>query len=224
MLLSRSRSMPKLHAIVAVEFADRVRCGHPGCGHSVYRRIHVVEDGDELLVLGSTCFAKRYGSADALGRSSHGSGDGRKLTEAERQLLLHNTVALLAEFERERAPALAPARPAAVLDEMRAQPISQRPIHEVRTSPWHWRKPLTSMIRFHLQDGTDWVRVQHKCGAQVLVPWPMFDGWDEALPKRLGVVDRDLGGLVLSDVVAAISYLRERAQWERLSGLWREIA
>ena len=83
---------------------------------------------------------------------------------------------------------------------------------------------MTSMIRFHLQDGTDWVRVQHKCGAQVLVPGPMFDGWDEALPKRLGVVDRDLGGLVLSDVVPAISYLRERAQWERLSGLWREIA
>lgn len=46
-------STAKLLAIVAVEKTDRVRCGQPGCGHSVYRRIHVVREGCKLLVLGS---------------------------------------------------------------------------------------------------------------------------------------------------------------------------
>lgn len=40
---------------------------------------------------------------------------------------------------------------------------------------------------------------------------------------HLGAVDHVIGCLVLTDVVVAISYLRERAQWEKLSGVWREI-
>jgi hypothetical protein len=90
-----------LRAIVAVPYEQRVRCGEPGCGHSVYRRIHVVEEAGELKVLGSTCFAKRYGSAEALGAPGHGGGGGRELTPAERELLLANTRALLAAFEAE---------------------------------------------------------------------------------------------------------------------------
>lgn len=56
-----------LLAIVSVEYEDRVRCGQPSCGHSVYRRIHVVREDEKLLVLGSTCFEKRYGTATVLG-------------------------------------------------------------------------------------------------------------------------------------------------------------
>ena len=34
----------RLRAIVTVDEQDRVRCQQPGCGHSVYAAIHVVEE------------------------------------------------------------------------------------------------------------------------------------------------------------------------------------
>jgi hypothetical protein len=92
----------KLLAIVAVDPVHRVRCQQPGCGHGVYARIHVVEDAGELIVLGSDCFAKRYGEGHARGFQGFGAGGGRMLTQAEREMLLHNTAALLAQFELER--------------------------------------------------------------------------------------------------------------------------
>ena len=164
--------MPELCAIVAVDFSARVRCEQSGCGHAVYRRIHVVRDDGKLLVLGSTCFAKRYGSSDALGPARHGGGSsdsGRQLTEAERQLLVHNTAALLSQFEQERQPAplpiKSPIQPASIITD-RSEAIP----HEPKPSPWSWMKPLTSMTYFHLRDGTGWVRVQHHDGHQMLVP------------------------------------------------------
>lgn len=96
----------RLVAILQVEKEDRVQCQQPGCAHGVYRAIHVVaeSDGDreKLSVLGSTCFAKRFGRADALGQARYGGGQGRALTPAERQLLVDNTAALLAQLEQER--------------------------------------------------------------------------------------------------------------------------
>jgi len=97
----------KLLAIVAVDPSHRVRCQQPHCGHSVYARIHVVEEADQLIVLGSDCFAKRYGVAHATDFHGHGSGGGRVLTEAEREMLVNNTKALLAQFEAERQRELA---------------------------------------------------------------------------------------------------------------------
>ena len=74
----------------------------PGCGHSIYRAIHVVRDNGNLIVLGSTCFAKRYGSADNLGTARFSaSGGGRTLMAEERVLLVDNTAELLARFETE---------------------------------------------------------------------------------------------------------------------------
>ena len=114
--------MPELCAIVAVDFSARVRCTQPGCGHAVFRRIHVVRDDGKLLVLGSTCFAKRYGSSDALGPARHGGGSGdsgRQLTETERQLLVNNSAELLSQFEQERLPASllvkSPIQPASII-------------------------------------------------------------------------------------------------------------
>src|SRR5690349_11602752 len=89
----------RLRAIVAVDVIDRVQCQQSGCGHSVYAAIHVVEEEGRLLVLGSTCFAKRYGDAHALGQAQYGGDGGRKLTEEERRMLIQNTAALLAHFE-----------------------------------------------------------------------------------------------------------------------------
>lgn len=212
-----------LLAIVAVDQSDQVRCGQPGCGHSVYRRIHVVREGPELLVLGSTCFGKRYGFADALGSATYGSGNGRQLTPEERQLLVENTALLLARFEEEeRAEVVRQALSApAISQPVRAPRPGSMPVRSV--TPWEWMKPMTSMAYFRLRDGTSWVRVQRKDGRQLLVPWPSFEGWDEALPGHIGAVDTVCGGYLLTDVVAAIRYMRELTAWERITGVWREI-
>ncbi|MDP2369715.1 hypothetical protein [Rhodoferax sp.] len=225
--------MPELCAMVAVDFSARVRCEQPGCGHAVYRRIHVVRDEGKLLVMGSTCFAKRYGSNDALGPARHGGGSsdsGRQLTEAERQLLVSNTAALLSQFEQERAPAPQPVQPAGVITNRseatprkQTQPAIQPTPHEPKPSPWSWMKPLTSMTYFDLRDGTGWMRVQHRDGDQMLVPWPVFDGWDEALPAHVGTPHPTIEALVLNDLVGAVAYLRAHGEWEKMSGLWREI-
>lgn len=220
--------MPELLAIVSTDFRDRVQCGQPHCGHSVYRRIHVVRDGGELLVLGSTCFARRFGSGDAVGPAKYGGGEGRTLTEAERQLLVDNTAALLEQFERERVQAATPAQAAQVASyavpapEVRARPAPS--FQGVNKSPWSWMKPWSSITCFQLRDGTGWMRVQHVDGRQVLVPWPTFDGWEEAMPARLGTPAPDLGGLILYDLVSTVSYLRGHAVWEKMCGLWRDMA
>jgi hypothetical protein len=52
--------------------------------------------------LGSDCFAKRYGDGHLASAPGFGGGGGRVLTEAEREMLVNNTKALLAQFEAER--------------------------------------------------------------------------------------------------------------------------
>jgi hypothetical protein len=90
-----------LLAIVEVEKSAAVQCQHPGCYHRVYKRIHVVEETGQLMVLGSTCFEKRYGSGSELGTPSIGGANGRRLTSEERQMLVDNKAALLAHFRHE---------------------------------------------------------------------------------------------------------------------------
>jgi len=232
----------KLLAIVSVEHEDRVKCGQPGCGHSIYRAIHVVKDSGSLVVLGSTCFAKRYGSPATLGTARFGTGDGgRTLTAEERMLLVDNTAELLVRFEAEelaQAKALADTKLVHVIPQVH-QPLKPKfdsptvprtnwaamPGYSASSpTPWNWMKPLTSMAYFRLRDGTGWVRVQHRDSRQLLLPWPVFDGWDEAFPPSIGVVDSDCGGYVLpADVRASISYLRSRAEHELVTGIWKEI-
>lgn len=90
------------------------------------------------MVLGSTCFAKRYGSGKALGPAQHGAGGGAglSLTDEERQLLIDNTAALLAQFEeQDRAQAETRARAAA------ARPDRQGLLRKQAVPP---RAPLPS--------------------------------------------------------------------------------
>lgn len=231
---------PRLLAIVAVPPDERVLCGQTGCGHTVYAEIHVVQDDDKLLVLGSTCFAKRYGSAKALGSASFGGGGSRQLTPEERQLLVKNTAELLARFEREKLRTEALAQAEADATRSTAPPRPQSPTFPsvpyqwsaLRTAPtaqpvgpvpWKWMKRGTSFGYFKLEDGTGWVRVQRHDGKQMLAPWPKFDGWDEALPAHIGPAEADFGAYALRDVVAAVEYLRRQSVRERVSGLWRDI-
>jgi len=223
---SADRTMAKLLAIVSVEHDDRVRCGQPNCGHSVYRRIHVVRENSKLLVLGSTCFAKRYGADTALGGAKYGGGEGRPLTEAERQLLVSNTEALLAQFEEEAAR-LQPAKVKPAPPAIQSKPVTASPPHfhlpAHRETPWEWVKPWTSVLYLKLKDGSGWIRAQRRDEKHVLVPWPAFDGWDEALPPLFGQADNEYGGYVLPDVVPALQYLRNQSEWETKPGRWSDV-
>ena len=232
-----------LLAVVEVERDHRVLCGNPGCGHSVHKAIHLVQDGDHLLVLGSSCFKKRYGAA-LLGQPRYSGGDGRKLSTEERDLLLNNTAALVEQFEREREASLHKLREMKVAFAARAhalgpsqseplpRPENKTPVYgrsavnassARRAVPWTWMKPGTSMAGFKLKDGTAWVRVQHVDGRQLLTPWPTFDGWDEWLPAHLGSPEHALGAYVVIDLRETVSFVRSRAVRERVSGLWAEI-
>jgi len=100
----------ELLAVVGVEKDDRVVCQAPGCGHGVYRRIHVVRlDDGQLKVYGSDCFERLFGH---LIRKSpqYGGGEGRDLTPEERHMLAENTERLIARFEDERRALLEQAR------------------------------------------------------------------------------------------------------------------
>lgn len=233
----------QLLAIVEVDHDQRVSCGNPGCGHSVHKAIHLVQDGQRLLVLGSSCFKKRYGAAP-LGQPRYSGGAGRKLSTEERDLLLNNTAALVEQFEREREASLHKLRVTKVAFAARANArgssqseslpspenktlvYARSPVKVSsarRAVPWTWMKPGTSMAGFKLKDGTAWVRVQHVDGRQLLTPWPTFDGWDEWLPAHLGSPEHALGAYVVIDLRETISFVRSRAVRERVSGLWAEI-
>ena len=54
--------MSKLLAVVEVEKEKKVRCCAPECNKSVYKRIHIVEDNSEIIVLGETCYKILYGN------------------------------------------------------------------------------------------------------------------------------------------------------------------
>ena len=225
-IICTDRSTAKLLAIVSVDHADRVRCGQPNCGHSVYRRIHVVREGRQLLVLGSTCFAKRYGTDTALGGAQYGGGEGRPLTESERQLLVDNTEALLARFEEEAAllqAAKVKSDPPAQLPKAVIAPPQRFQSSAPKETPWGWVKPWSSVLYLKLNDGSGWIRAQRRDDKHVLVPWPAFDGWDEALPPLFGHADNEYGGYVLPDVVPALQYLRNHAEWETKPGRWSDV-
>lgn len=237
-------SPTQLLAIVEVAHDQRVRCGNPGCGHSVFKAIHVVQDGTALLVLGSTCFDKRYGRG-ALGTPRYGGGTGRTLTVEERELLLSNTAGLLERFEAEREQQRQKLHEMKTVFEARQAAVQVREAWQLpksssnhlwtlgrqsvsratakRGAPWAWMKPMTSMAGFRLRDGSGWVRVQHRDGQQMLTCWPSFDGWDEWLPAYLGTPVVELEAYRVHDVQALIAYLRAHSTREKVSGLWSEI-
>ena len=218
----------KLLAVVCFESKeDQVKCGYPGCKHYVYRRIHVVEDGGEISILGSTCFAKKYQGKEPLGTANFGhSGDGKMLTADERELLLQNTAALIARFAQEQKVQQQQDEQSRVLPPPPAVSLAVQQSSSavaVVESPWPWQKPLSSNWYILLQDGSGWVRVQHTDGKQLLVPWPVFDGWDETLPPQVGEPSEELMGYVLKDVPAALGYLRGQRDWESKAGRWRDV-
>lgn len=100
----------QLLAVIGVEKADRVVCQAEGCGHGVYRRIHVVRHDDgKLGVYGSDCFDRLFGHV-VKNSPRYSTGEGRELTSEERQMLAENTERLIAQFETEHQALLEQAR------------------------------------------------------------------------------------------------------------------
>lgn len=93
---------PELLAIVEVPRDERVRCQAPGCNHPVFRRIHVVREGETVSVLGSECFKRTFNSLPvAASCPKYSPSEGRHLTDEERHLLIENTRHLIERFEAE---------------------------------------------------------------------------------------------------------------------------
>lgn len=101
-MTEENKANAQLLAVIRVPEEDRVQCQNPGCGHGVHAAVHIVRDAGDLMVLGRTCFERRYGSAKALGGAQYSSGaGGRPLSSDERDLLVSNTELLLARFAEE---------------------------------------------------------------------------------------------------------------------------
>lgn len=96
----------QLLAVIEVSHDDRVRCMAAGCGHSVFKRVHIIRRDSALLVYGSTCFAREFHGHEVTASSPRfTSHTGRILSAEERQLLTSNTEQLIARFEAEEAAA-----------------------------------------------------------------------------------------------------------------------
>ena len=116
-------TVPVLLAVVEVPHEDRVRCAAEGCGHSVYRRVHLVRAGGSTQVYGSDCFARLFGSTPTgQAAPKYGTGTGRALTLEERALLTENTDRLIEQFEQEHQAQIAEAERRRAVLEARQQP------------------------------------------------------------------------------------------------------
>jgi hypothetical protein len=99
-------STAHLIAVVEVDKDDRIICQAKGCGHSVYKRIHVVRDNDRITVIGSECFKRLYGDLEHVQQTPmFGSSEGRRLSREERATLLENTDRLITALENEHLEA-----------------------------------------------------------------------------------------------------------------------
>lgn len=88
-----------LLTVVEVSKDERVKCQAIGCNHSVYKRIHVIEENNTISVLGSECYKRLFGEVKRTPR--YGVSKGKLLTTEERMLLIDNTARLIASMEAE---------------------------------------------------------------------------------------------------------------------------
>lgn len=196
-------------------------------------------DGAGLDLLRATLWQPcRFGSG-----SIRWWGGGRKLTDEERQLLIENTEALLAQFE---AQAIADAEAAALAEAqthaeelLRKQQIvdkltALRAAYAERqavipgmaaqpSSPWPWQMERSSVAVFTAPDGAHWVRVQHKDRSQKLVPWPQFQGWESALPSGIGRADASIGAIAVDNIADAIQVLGHLGFLGPEVGRWQDV-
>jgi hypothetical protein len=91
-------------------------------------------------------------------------------------------------------------------------------------NPWPWRhskKNTVALLRS--PQGQHWIRVTHHSGQNMLVPWPVFFGWERALPPECGSPDHGIQAYAVADTVAALKSLREKGFSTPLVLHWREM-
>ncbi len=109
-----------LLAVVEVDRQARILCQAEGCGHSVYKRIHVVLIGTEFKVFGSQCYQRLFGHLDTAAMTpQYGSADGWRLTADEQLVLAENTSRFIEQLENERLELERQAALQAAADEQR---------------------------------------------------------------------------------------------------------
>lgn len=87
-----------------------------------------------------------------------------------------------------------------------------------------WRKPKSSFIFYAGRGGNGWLLLQHRDGGQVVVPWPVeIEGWDEALPPKIGTPDLELGGYRVVHEVNTMVYLGSISAGVRNVSTWSEL-
>lgn len=68
------------------------------------------------------------------------------------------------------------------------------PVSE-KAYPWATdHKPLSSFFCLQFNDGSQWLLYETNANGYLLRPWPQAEeGWDEALPRSIGIADESLG-------------------------------
>ena len=99
---------------VEIDKSRRVQCQCRGCGKTVYADVHLVQWPDgEIACWGSRCFEREMGIVGKELQAVYSRVNGRKLTDAERDLLDANREALIAQ--RRFAEAIGPLKRAVQL-------------------------------------------------------------------------------------------------------------
>lgn len=86
-------------AVIEIPKSERIRCQAEGCGHSVYKKVHVIKQNNVISVYGSECAKKIFGTWLKRQTPSFTSTTGVKLSESDVQLLRINTERLLKKLE-----------------------------------------------------------------------------------------------------------------------------
>ncbi|HYD60558.1 MAG TPA: hypothetical protein VEC35_09400 [Noviherbaspirillum sp.] len=128
--MDRATHTAYLVAIIEVPKEERVLCQAEGCGHTVYKRIHIVYDNGNFKVVGSECFKRLYGEWPyASQQPRYGSYDSRSLTVEECAELIAHTDRFVSRLEFERLEA---ERIRAEIERQRAAEAEARRQEEMR--------------------------------------------------------------------------------------------
>jgi len=116
-------------------------------------------------------------------------------------------VTLAARSASESPAPLARSAPAAAVD---PAPSSQTATSG-QPAVYAWapsHKPGTSFIRYRFADGTAWVVYTLREGGHAVAPWPSpREDWDQALPAKVGTVDREHFIYRVDNLTSAMLYL-----------------
>lgn len=87
----------ELVTIVTLPKDRRVTCQHDGCGRHVYAKVHVIRRQGTISFVGHVCFGKLFGNHEL--QPSIGGKEGTRLSDEERERIVLNTEAFLAELK-----------------------------------------------------------------------------------------------------------------------------